>query len=107
MIQLPLSSVTTVLVNPVSVWVAVTVTPGSTAPLSSVTRPFNSAVACAHAPVAVISIIANTPKRRSMRIDIPFYVESATEKRIGAEPAPTQVRRVTTERLNARRFFEN
>ena len=75
MIQLPLSSVTTVLVNPVSVWVAVTVTPGSTAPLSSVTRPFNSAVACAHALVAVISIIANTPKTTQYAHTYPLYVE--------------------------------
>ena len=37
----PVSSVTTVRVNAVSVCVAVTVTPGSTAPLSSATRPFN------------------------------------------------------------------
>ena len=36
-------------VKPVSVCVAVTVTPGSTAPLSSVTRPVSSAVACAQA----------------------------------------------------------
>ena len=47
----PLASVTTVRVAPVSVCVAVTVTPGSTAPLSSVTRPFIWAVAsCAQAP---------------------------------------------------------
>jgi hypothetical protein len=49
--QVPVSSVTTVRVNPVSVCVAVTVTPGSTALLSSVTRPFSAAVACAQAAV--------------------------------------------------------
>jgi hypothetical protein len=45
MTQFPSPSVTTVLENPVSVCVAVTVTPGSTAPLSSVTRPASSPVA--------------------------------------------------------------
>jgi hypothetical protein len=34
-------------VKPVSVCVTVTVTPGRSAPLSSVTRPFSAAVACA------------------------------------------------------------
>src|SRR6266545_338894 len=53
MTQLPVSSVTAVRVKPVSVRVTVTVTPGSTAPLSSVTRPLSCAVACAQAtPVA-------------------------------------------------------
>jgi hypothetical protein len=47
---LPLSLVATLRVSPVSVWIAVTVTPGRTAPLSSVTRPLNCAVdSCAHA----------------------------------------------------------
>src|SRR6059036_1900796 len=49
MIHVPAASVTTVRVNPVAVCVATTVTPGSTAALSSVTRPLSSAVACAHA----------------------------------------------------------
>ncbi len=49
MTQVPFASVATVRVNPVPVCVAVTVTPGSTPPLSSVTRPFSSAVACAQA----------------------------------------------------------
>ena len=40
MTQAPFASVAIVRVNPVSVCVAVTVTPGRTAPLSSVTRPF-------------------------------------------------------------------
>ena len=47
-------SVTSLRVKPVSVCVAVTVTPGSTAPLSSVTRPLNCAVdSCANATVLV------------------------------------------------------
>src|ERR1044071_2802158 len=53
MVQAPAASVTTVRVNPVAVCVAATVAPGSTAALSSVTRPFNSAVACAQADVVV------------------------------------------------------
>src|ERR1051325_11995172 len=49
----PFPSVTTERVNAVSVCVAVTVTPGSTPPLSSVTRPLSSAVAWAQADVVV------------------------------------------------------
>ena len=45
---------TAVRTRPVAVCVAVTVAPGSTAPLESVTRPFSSAVAsCADATAAV------------------------------------------------------
>ncbi len=51
---------TTVRVKPVSVCVTVTVTPGSTAPLSSVTRPFSAAVACAQAIVVVRSSVSAT-----------------------------------------------
>src|SRR6266542_2459940 len=53
MIHAPDPSVTTDRVTPVSVCVAVTVTPGSTALLASVTRPASSAVACAQAGPAV------------------------------------------------------
>ena len=49
MIHAPVPSVTADRVKPVSVCVAVTVTPGRTAPLSSVTRPASSAVAWAQA----------------------------------------------------------
>ena len=46
----PVPSVTSLRTKPVAVCMAVTVTPGSTAPLSSVTRPLNCAVdSCAHA----------------------------------------------------------
>ncbi len=57
------SSVVTLRVSPVSVCVAVTVTPGSTAPLSSVTRPLNWAVeSCAQAEV-VVSRTVSAPTR--------------------------------------------
>src|SRR5439155_27367934 len=47
------SFVTTVRASPVSVWVTVTVTPGSTAPLWYVMRPLNCAVeSCAQAAAA-------------------------------------------------------
>jgi hypothetical protein len=53
------SSDTTVRVNPVSVCVTVTVTPGRTAPLSSRTVPLSCAVACAQAePLASARINA-------------------------------------------------
>src|SRR5687768_7965843 len=65
MIHAPAPSVTAVRVAPVSVCVAVTVTPGSTPPLSSVTRPASSAVACAQAaPPVVRTINAATEKAR-------------------------------------------
>ena len=65
MIHAPVPSVTTGRVNPVSVCVAVTVTPGSTAPLSSVTRPASSAVACAQAtPVMRKRVNPTTEKLR-------------------------------------------
>src|SRR5512138_116816 len=54
----PLSLVTSLRVNPVSVCVTVTVTPGSTAPLSSVTRPLSCAVeSCADAEVVMSSSV--------------------------------------------------
>src|SRR5438128_1802064 len=50
----PLPSVTVLRTEPVSVCVAVTLTPGSTAPLSSVTLPLNCAVdSCANAMLLV------------------------------------------------------
>src|SRR5205085_5838904 len=58
----PLPSVTTVRVNPVSVCVTVTVTPGSTAPLSSLTVPVIWAVACAQAVAPATRISAHTAK---------------------------------------------
>ena len=68
MIHAPVPSVTTERVNPVSVCVAVTVTPGSTAPLSSVTFPASSAVACAQAtPLVSNNPNATTEKLRRQR----------------------------------------
>src|SRR5881396_2253119 len=49
----PSASVTTSRVNPVSVWMAVTLAPGRTPPLESLTVPLICAVAWARAPVAV------------------------------------------------------
>src|SRR5436190_4086214 len=69
MIHVPASSVATVRMNPVAVCVAVTVTPGSTAPLWSVTRPFSSAVAWAQAAEQVsTSTNAETTTSRMVRI---------------------------------------
>ena len=65
----PLPSVTTERVKPVSVWVTVTVTPGSTAPLSSVTRPLSSAVAWAKA-MAVDRTSTAAPYTHPLRIRI-------------------------------------
>ena len=47
----PVSSLTASRRKPVSVWIATTVTPGSTPPLESATVPLICAVACAHALV--------------------------------------------------------
>jgi hypothetical protein len=52
--------VTVVRVKPVSVWVTVTVTPGRTPPLSSVTLPLNCAVAWAEAVDAATNTISTT-----------------------------------------------
>src|SRR5688500_4011478 len=68
MTHVPAASVTTVRVNPVSVCVAVTVTPGSTASLSSVTRPLSSAVACAQAGAPVTRRTNAQTTTRNMRI---------------------------------------
>ncbi len=54
----PPSSVTVVRVKPVSVCVTVTVTPGSTPPLSSATLPLNCAVAWAQAVEAATNTIS-------------------------------------------------
>ena len=53
----PFSSVTMVRVNPVSVCVTVTVTPGGTPPLWSFTVPLNCAVAWARAAAAASRIV--------------------------------------------------
>src|SRR5688572_17631104 len=71
MTQAPVPSVTAVRLKPVSVCVAVTVTPGNTAPLSSVTRPASSAVAWPQA----IPAARTTPSRvrdRSRRTRVIF-----------------------------------
>src|SRR4051794_9009195 len=69
MIHLPPSSVVTVRVKAVPGWVAVTVTPGRTAALSSVTRPLSSAVAWAQAAVLVnTTTIRKTTTSRMVRI---------------------------------------
>src|SRR5258706_2597335 len=47
--------------NWVSVWVTVTVTPGSTAPLSSRTEPLSCAVACAQETALVRRMISAIP----------------------------------------------
>ena len=61
---MPVSSVTVVRTRPVAVCVTVTVTPGSTAPLESVTRPDRSAVdSCAEA-LAPAKNVAITTKAR-------------------------------------------
>src|SRR6185436_2236823 len=69
MIHAPEPSVTVDRSTRVSVWVAVTVTPGSTAPLSSVTRPASSAVAWAQARLLVSNRLnAATEKMRRQRL---------------------------------------
>src|ERR1700682_6136677 len=74
MIQAPVVSVTAVRTDPVSVCVAVTVTPGSTAPLSSVTFPLSCAVPCAQAMrVARSRPIATNEELRREHF-IPAYI---------------------------------
>src|ERR1044071_7916914 len=64
MVHAPVLSVATVRVNAISVCVTVTVTPGSTAPLSSVTRPASAAVACAQAtPLSNTKLTATTTEK--------------------------------------------
>src|SRR4030088_464210 len=62
----PSASVTTSRLNPVSVWVALTLAPGRTPPLESLTVPVISAVACARAPVAV-SATSRPPNNEQLR----------------------------------------
>ena len=65
MIHAPVPSVTVDRATPVSVCVAETVTPGSTAPLSSVTLPASSAVAWAEAtPLTSTRLNPTTTKVR-------------------------------------------
>jgi hypothetical protein len=70
-------------VSPVSVWVAVTVTPGSTAPLSSVMRPLNWAVeSCAQTEVVVSRTVrAPTSKVRNDVIAFSFRVDKWKRRR--------------------------
>src|SRR5919106_187956 len=70
MMYAPLPSVTTVRVKPVSVCVTITVTPGSTAPLSSLTVPAIWAVACAHAALARRTLAPATHNARTSRVII-------------------------------------
>src|SRR5687767_4093064 len=64
----PASSVTASRLNPVSVWIATTVTPGNTPPLESATMPLICAVACAHAFVAASRRTIPTSRVRDTRI---------------------------------------
>ena len=72
---MPSASVIAVLVACVAVWVMVTVTPGSTAPLVSVTRPLSSAVDnCADAAAAVKEVSArrNTRPEENGPFNLPW-----------------------------------
>src|SRR4030095_14644884 len=101
MIHVPAASVVTVRANPVAVCVAVTVTPGSTAALSSVTRPLISAVACAHADVLVRARTnAETTTSRIVRItalrpvdpslcDYGFHQSGVADDRCGRSLVPS------------------
>src|SRR6478672_13720049 len=62
----PSASVTTSRLNPVSVWVIVTLAPGRTPPLGSLTVPVICAVACARTAVAVNSR-SRLPADRQLR----------------------------------------
>src|SRR3954466_15857043 len=86
----PLSLVTTVRVKPVSICVTVTLTPGSTALLSSVTRPLSSAVACAHAG-AVARRTSNAARHSSLTRFIASSLVSRFRTDDAADRARAQV----------------
>ena len=101
----PSASVTTSRLNPVSVWVAVTVAPGRTPPLESLTVPVICAVAWASAAVAVRAR-RRAPHNEQIRARFIASLPGGRSEERESEAVATTRELYTSERGRAQEAFD-